>query len=68
MATQPSATFVIQPMPTEDGPLTLRSVEKWYVQQVLMICNGNVQKAAKLLGVSRATVYRKLDEHGLQRK
>ena len=40
----------------------LRAKEKEYLQQVLQKTNGNRAKAADLLGISRATLYRKLPE------
>ncbi|MDG2185114.1 MAG: helix-turn-helix domain-containing protein [Mariniblastus sp.] len=36
--------------------------------QALERTTGSVPKAAELLGISRATLYRKIDEYGIDRK
>jgi transcriptional regulator of acetoin/glycerol metabolism len=43
-----------------DKPLPLRDVETALIRRAVDDAHGNVQVAAKLLGISRATVYRKL--------
>jgi transcriptional regulator with GAF, ATPase, and Fis domain len=44
---------------------TLKSGEKEQIQQAIAAAGGNRRNAAKLLGISRATLYRKLGQHGL---
>jgi transcriptional regulator of acetoin/glycerol metabolism len=44
---------------------SLRSGEKEQLRQAISAAGGNRRKAAGLLGVSRATLYRKLEKHGL---
>jgi transcriptional regulator of acetoin/glycerol metabolism len=46
-------------------PYSLRSGEREQVRQALVAAHGNRKKAAVLLGISRATLYRKLERHGL---
>ncbi|MGH7823700.1 MAG: sigma-54-dependent transcriptional regulator [Candidatus Binatia bacterium] len=41
---------------------TLRDLEKEYIRRVLEQTNGNKTEAAKILGVDRTTLYRKLEE------
>jgi DNA-binding NtrC family response regulator len=41
---------------------TLGDLEARYIAQVLAFTKGNVSKAAKILGVNRATLHRKRDE------
>lgn len=41
--------------------------EKKLIQEALLRAQNNVPDAAKLLGMGRATLYRKLDEYGIQR-
>jgi transcriptional regulator with GAF, ATPase, and Fis domain len=41
---------------------TLDELEARYIMQVLAFTKGNVSKAAKILGVNRATLHRKRDE------
>jgi DNA-binding NtrC family response regulator len=43
--------------------LTLRELERVHIQAALLRTHGNKAAAAKLLGVSRMTLYRKLEEH-----
>lgn len=38
-------------------------LEEQYIRTVLQKCNANVSKAARLLGISRATLYEKLKKH-----
>ena len=42
---------------------TLRDVEREYIVRVLDQTNGNKTEAAKILGVDRTTLYRKLEEY-----
>jgi Nif-specific regulatory protein len=44
---------------------SLKSGEKEQLRQAIAAAGGNRRKAAGLLGVSRATLYRKLQQHGL---
>ncbi len=44
-------------------PVSLQAVEKRHIMQILKLCHGNRQKAAKLLGISRKTLYRRLSEY-----
>jgi transcriptional regulator of acetoin/glycerol metabolism len=39
-----------------------RRSEKERIEQAIVLANGNKAKAAKLLGIHRATLYRKLKE------
>ena len=48
-----------------NGPLpTLKELEARYIDRVLEHTGGNKRRAAALLGVSRRTLYRKLDRNG----
>ncbi|MCR4575557.1 MAG: sigma-54 dependent transcriptional regulator [Lentisphaeria bacterium] len=40
----------------------LRIYEREYINRVLTECGGDKEKAAKMLGISKGTLYRKLDE------
>lgn len=39
---------------------TLRALEQEYIHSVIRQCNGNLSAAARMLGISRATLYRRL--------
>lgn len=51
----------------EDGspPLTLESVEKDHILKILSFFDGNKQKVAETLGISRKTLYRKLAKYSM---
>jgi sigma-54 dependent transcriptional regulator, acetoin dehydrogenase operon transcriptional activator AcoR len=66
-------TGIIQPndLPPETGALSrrllspLESIERDAIVQSLLDAQGNKVKAAKALGMSRATIYRKIHEFGI---
>ena len=41
--------------------LPLAEVERGYIRRVLDACHGNVSRAARILGIDRRTLYRKLE-------
>lgn len=43
-----------------DAPISLRELERRYIERVLALCGGNKTKAFKVLGIGRTTLYRKL--------
>jgi two-component system response regulator HydG len=47
--------------------LTLQELEKRYVERVLALTLGNKTQAAKLLGLDRRTLYRKLERYERQK-
>ena len=53
------------PPPPAAGAQTLDTLEREAVAAALAQAQGNISHAARLLGVSRAALYRKLDKHGL---
>ena len=50
---------IIVPEPGEGAPANLRDLEERHVQRVLKLAGGNKSRAARLLGISRRTLYRK---------
>lgn len=46
---------------------TLREVEAEYISDVIRMCNGNMSMAAKLLGISRSSLYRKVGKGFMSR-
>jgi len=44
----------------------LDKVEEIFIRQTLAATNGNITEAATRLGVSRSTIYRKLQEYGVE--
>jgi DNA-binding NtrC family response regulator len=52
------------------GDLDCLLIDHWerkLIVEALKRTNGSIPKAAKLLGVSRATLYRKVDDYGIER-
>jgi DNA-binding NtrC family response regulator len=47
-----------------DGLITLEELERRYIERVLQVVRGNRTEAAKVLGVNRTTLYRKLLRYG----
>jgi DNA-binding NtrC family response regulator len=45
--------------------LTLDQAERELIQRALRRCDGNVSDAARVLGLSRSALYRRLERHGL---
>jgi sigma-54 dependent transcriptional regulator, acetoin dehydrogenase operon transcriptional activator AcoR len=54
--------WAIRPEQGASSPLVLRDVKSALIHQAVAQARGNVTEAAKALGVSRATVYRKLGQ------
>jgi Nif-specific regulatory protein len=42
--------------------------ERKLIQEALKRTSGNIPEAARLLGLGRATLYRKVEEYGIERK
>ncbi len=52
----------------ENGePMTLEEIERLHVSRVLEQTEGNRSQAARILGISRAALYDKLDRYGLRK-
>ncbi len=53
--------------PPAPGPsLRLHDIEAWAIAEALKQTEGNKRRAAQLLGISRDTLYRKLEEMGVE--
>jgi len=46
------------------GILTLSDMERRYIERAIDLCEGNVQLAARKLGISASTIYRKKESWG----
>jgi DNA-binding NtrC family response regulator len=58
------ATF-LGPDSSADQVFSLSAGVREELKRALVAAGGNRERAAKLLGISRATIYRKIKEHGL---
>ncbi|WP_199154954.1 sigma-54 dependent transcriptional regulator [Chromobacterium sp. ASV23] len=54
------------PLASPAGGLKLEEQERQTIRQALEQSAGNISHAAKLLGLSRAALYRRMEKHGLQ--
>jgi len=54
------------PSPADLATLTLAEVERKQIETVLRSCEGNKQRAAAILGISRSTLYEKMRAYGLE--
>jgi DNA-binding NtrC family response regulator len=45
--------------------MTLDAAELHLIQQALQSCDGNKQKAADMLGITKSSLYRRLEKYGL---
>jgi len=52
-------------VPLKSRHLTLRDTEKEAVQSVIERHDGNITHAARDLGITRASLYRRLEKYGL---
>src|SRR5690606_34848885 len=52
--------------PLEEGDETLEAMERRHIQRVLEACGGNKTEAARRLGVSLRSLYRRLDKMELR--
>jgi len=54
--------------PDEKKQMSLQEIEKAYMIQMLENLSWNYSQASKIMGISRATIYRKIKEFGLSPK
>lgn len=50
---------------SEEGLMSLKSIEKNSIKRTLVHVDGNKLQAAKILGISRDTLYKKLQKYGI---
>ena len=43
---------------------TLDETERHHIERVIAACDGNLSLAARVLGIGRTTLYRKLEQYG----
>src|SRR5262249_5223494 len=61
----PGATPKKQEMPSQNDVLTLKEAEKHLIVNALAKSKGNKSLAAQLLGISRKSLYKKLEDYGI---
>lgn len=58
-------SFLSTSIPRKKTP-SLREVEQAYILEVLEMCDWNITHAAKILGINRVTLHKKIDRSGLR--
>ena len=61
-AQEPIATTSLQQLPM----ITLEQAELQLIRQALEFCHGNKQKTADVLGITKSSLYRRLEKYGLE--
>ncbi len=56
---------VAENAPPSNGALSMRELEKQAICDALVVTSGNVSKAARVLGLGRTTLYRKMSSYGI---
>ncbi|HEY6333537.1 MAG TPA: sigma-54 dependent transcriptional regulator, partial [Blastocatellia bacterium] len=58
-----SETDIASHAPSPGGRQTLHEIERWHIERVLREEQGNVERAARVLGVSRSSLYMKTKQY-----
>ncbi len=58
-------TFMKNTIDVDSSDLSLASIEKFHIKYVLSYTHGDKKKAAQLLGISRQTLYNKLETYSI---
>jgi len=61
---RPSAEAPRPSLPDSDDIMPLSELERHHIMRALRFTNGNRTRAAELLGINKATIYRKLKAYG----
>jgi len=64
----PASTEPAENVPLQPLAQTLAQAERRALQSALLACKGNRRRAAMELGISRASLYSKLQQHGLSQR
>ena len=57
----------IQQQTSPSNSFSLVEIEKTHIRKILQYTDNNKTKTAKLLGIGLATLYRKIEEYGLNK-
>ncbi len=57
--------FGVEKSGVKTDSLNLADVEKQTIIEAIDKCDGNLTKAAKVLGITRKTLYNKIERYGL---
>ncbi|KIZ34761.1 helix-turn-helix domain-containing protein, partial [Stutzerimonas stutzeri] len=65
---QAAAAASLEELPLQPLAQTIAQAERRALQSALAACKGNRRRAAMELGISRASLYSKLQQHGLSQR
>jgi DNA-binding NtrC family response regulator len=55
-----------EPSCMEEAPFNLKEIERRAIVRALAVAKGRMAEAARMLGIGRATIYRKLSEYAIE--
>ena len=55
----------LQEQPSEKERYNLERQERETIDEVLRLCAGNITVAAEMLGITRTSLYRRIEKYGL---
>ena len=59
--------FLSKAVPSREGTPTLKLVEQEYIIETLENCDWNITHAAKILGINRVTLHKKINRYGFRK-
>lgn len=67
-APSPPPPEVLEQLPKEFEPVSIAEIERVHIQDMLIFTEGNKARAARLLGITAATLYNKLKVYSVQQE
>lgn len=60
------ASDFIKAAPADESPGSLEDAERQTIRRTILSAQGNLAQASRILGISRSTLYRKVERYGLE--
>lgn len=60
-------SFLIPDSPASRRNRSLRDMERYHIEEILLECDWNITRAARILEINRVTLHRIIKRHGLRR-
>lgn len=58
--------YLLRSIDNQSETLSLKAKEKQWIQEILHQTNGNIKKTSEILEITRATLYRKINEYDIK--